>query len=168
MAAAVKQHKGWDLVISSPLQRCRTFAEEFCSQNDIPLKLDERWREIDFGVWEGQKISKVWSEYPNEVRMYFFQPGSYTPPAAETVGDAKNRIINAYNDLLNLYSGKHLLVIQHGGTTRLLLTHILNSPLASATRFDVSYASLTRIRISSSPEGNFPSLVAHIPGPQVK
>ena len=47
-------------VVSSPLQRCRALAQYIASARRLPLDIDERLMEMDFGVWQG----RYWSELP--------------------------------------------------------------------------------------------------------
>ena len=42
----------WNVVFSSPLQRCRIFAEHIVKEQDIPLIIDESLQEIHFCDWE--------------------------------------------------------------------------------------------------------------------
>ena len=163
MDSAVRRTNGWTRVVSSPLKRCLKFAELISVRNDIQLRVDDRWREIDFGDWDGQEIEKIFSMHPHNVHQFYSHPESFTPPGGESAADTRSRVVEAYNELLNWYRGEHVLVIQHGGTSRLLLTHIFDLPLSSATLFDIPYACLTRIRVYHEDDGNIPVLVAHVP-----
>ena len=161
MDAAVRQHLDWKRVISSPLKRCRAYAELIARRRNIALHIDERWREIDFGEWDGQEIAVIYRKHPKEARLFYSQPESFTPPAGEPLATAKDRVVAAFSESLELYRGERLLVIQHGGTARLLLTHILGMPLSHAIRIDVPYACLTRIRVYHEKDEIFPVLISH-------
>ena len=163
MENALKYHKSWDLVVSSPLRRCREFAIRICNQRNITLQVDERWREIDFGQWEGESIQDIFTTFPEEIQRFYSQPESFVPPDGESILDMKERVVCAFNELLDSHKGKNLLVIQHGGTTRLLLAHILNMPLSCATQIEVPYACLTRIRVYHESDKNIPVLISHNP-----
>ncbi len=43
-----------DRIVSSPLRRCLPLAEFLAERLGAPLVLDARWREMDFGAWEGR------------------------------------------------------------------------------------------------------------------
>jgi alpha-ribazole phosphatase len=43
-----------DRIVSSPLRRCLPLAEFLAERLGAPLTLDTRWREMDFGAWEGR------------------------------------------------------------------------------------------------------------------
>ncbi len=163
MHAAVAGKAGWQRVICSPLQRCRDFAEAQAEQLGVPFVVQEQWREIDFGSWEGRQISEVWKTDREAIAQYFRDPGSVTPEGGENMLDARERLAGAWQSLLRQYRNEHLLVVQHGGTIRLLLGHLLNMPMASITQFEVPYASITRIKVFHTSEGDRSTLVSHIP-----
>ena len=50
---AVGDHAGWDHIVSSPLLRCRSFAEALGEARALPVSVDAGFREIGFGSWEG-------------------------------------------------------------------------------------------------------------------
>ncbi|MFO8155736.1 MAG: histidine phosphatase family protein, partial [Thiohalospira sp.] len=54
MQAAVAGATPWQRVISSPLSRCRVFAETLAAERGLPLEVEADFREIGFGEWEGQ------------------------------------------------------------------------------------------------------------------
>jgi len=56
MHAAVGDTAPWTRIVSSPLQRCRAFAEILADRHGLLLTLDERLAEVGFGVWEGRSV----------------------------------------------------------------------------------------------------------------
>ena len=155
----------WNRIVSSPLKRCCEFAERLAEQRNVPLHLDDRWREIDFGDWDGVKIDSIRAKYPKESELYYNQPTEFTPPAGEPILEFQERVVSAFEQLFDHHRGEHLLVVQHGGTTRVLLAHILNAPLSNSIRIAIPYACLTRIRVYHASDNNYPVLLAHIPEP---
>ena len=53
MWAAVPNPVPWSAVISSPMQRCFPFANAVANRFDLPIRVEERFKEIGFGEWEG-------------------------------------------------------------------------------------------------------------------
>ena len=58
-ATALIKSPPWTEIISSPLQRCRQFAERLTDQHQLPLQVQDQLQEIDYGVWDGLPI-KDW------------------------------------------------------------------------------------------------------------
>ena len=165
MDEVARHQPHWNRIVSSPLKRCCEFAERLAEQRNVPLHLDDRWQEIDFGDWDGVKIDSIRAKYPKESELYYNQPTEYTPPAGEPILEFQERVVSAFKQLFDQYRGEHLLVVQHGGTARVLLAHILNAPLSAAIRIAMPYACLTRIRVFHESENNYPVLLAHLPEP---
>ena len=57
----------WDQIISSPLQRCSSFAKRFAQTHAIPYKEDARLMEIHFGQWEGYSAKQIMATSPTEL-----------------------------------------------------------------------------------------------------
>ena len=51
----------WDAIISSPLRRAREAAEKLGAARGIAVEVDEAWREIDLGDWEGKTLAEHWA-----------------------------------------------------------------------------------------------------------
>lgn len=46
-------------IVTSPLGRCRRLAEHLGTALGAPVAIDDDWREMDFGAWEGRPWSAV-------------------------------------------------------------------------------------------------------------
>jgi len=164
MNDAVSQLSGLDRIITSPLQRCHAFAHHHAQQCGLPLTVNDEWREIHFGAWEGQKIEDVWAREAEALNRYYSDPGSMTPEGGESLLEVRERVIRAWHQTLEHYPSEHLLIVQHAGTIRLLLSYLMDSPISTANRIGVSYASLTRVKVYHDNEQHLPVLISHNPG----
>ena len=153
----------WQRIVSSPLQRCRLFAESKGQALNIPVQVHEDFREMNFGDWEGRSIEEVHREDAEAVTNFYRDPAAVAPPNGESMQMVQGRLLSAWQQILNEHRGEHLLLIQHGGTIRILLAELLQMPLAAVTRLEVHYASLSRVQIyeTSTEAGSelFPKLV---------
>lgn len=149
----------WGKIISSPLQRCSLFAESKATAFNIPVLVDEAFREMHFGDWEGRTIKEVWKSDPDAVTAFYTDPGSVSPPNGESMQRLQDRLLPAWQDVVASHAGQHLLLVQHGGTIRVLLSWLLQMPLGAVTRLEIPYASLSRIKVFDNGEQQFPSLV---------
>src|SRR5690606_18567441 len=161
MAAALAPHSGWQRVVSSPLQRCARFAEQFAIDQHLPFSLEPGLRELHFGIWEGREINAVWREDSATLEHYYRFPGAVTPAGGESASVARDRLASAWSSLLSRHRGEHLLLILHGGAMRLLLCHLLGAPLTSSQHFCIPHGCLTRLRVYHLEEGDFPQLLVY-------
>ena len=161
MWAATSPAQPWQQIVSSPLSRCAQFAEKLGQAKSIPVALCDDLREIHFGCWEGRPIAEVWQQQPELIGRYFADPGSVTPQGGEPMDMARRRLASAWRQILREYSGRHLLLVHHGGTIRLLLAHLLQMPLQAVTNISVPYAGLSRLHVYRRQDQLFTSLVFH-------
>ena len=140
---------GFDQIISSTLSRCADFATTLSQETATPLCLNEQWREIDFGDWDGVPYKTLWQQHPTEISQYWQNPWQHTPPQGESLIDFDHRIAQAWQQLLQDYSGQHILVVTHGGVIRQLIHQILNMPQDNThlSRIDIPYAAKIKISV---------------------
>ena len=81
-----------DIAVSSPLKRARQTAEPL----GLPVRVDERWIELDYGEWDELPISNVtvnqWAEWRRD--------STFAPPGGESLTQLDQRVFEACNDLL--------------------------------------------------------------------
>ena len=143
----------WEQVVASPLIRCRQFAEEFANAHQLDFEVDDRWREMSFGSWEGKLVADVWATDKAAAMAYFSDPVNCNSVGIEPMETLVQRSQAAWNNLLDKYRGKRVLVVSHGGLIRVHLATILNLPLASIGQLHLPYAAISRIVHSNGPLG---------------
>jgi broad specificity phosphatase PhoE len=79
MWAAVEEPSGWTHVLSSPMWRCHGFAEAAAERYDLPLVVDERFREMNFGAWEGRRYEEVRDADPGAYHAFFRDAVNHPP-----------------------------------------------------------------------------------------
>ncbi|KAB7623370.1 histidine phosphatase family protein [Alkalilimnicola sp. S0819] len=152
----------WRQLVSSPLLRCRAFAEALAAEHELPCRVEPDLREISFGDWEGLTASQVQERDAEALQRYWQDPVRHTPPGGEPLTDCHRRVGAVLDSLLDEAEGDHLLVIAHGGIIRLLLARVLEMPLHAVLRLEVANASLSRLRVQRDINGRLaPSLVFH-------
>lgn len=157
---AVGDHSPWQQIVASPLLRCQAFATELARKHGLPLQLDERFKEVGFGVWEGQTADSLRAQDADIIRRFKRDPIAHRPAGAEDLNHFFLRVQAAWKDLLTRYAGQNVLLICHAGVIRMLLAHTLEMPLRNAYRIDVPSAALTRIQIADG-DSDGPGSAAH-------
>jgi len=165
MRATVGDRRPWDVVLSSPLSRCRAFAEELAARHRLPLELDERLMEIAFGAWEGRTAEELMRDDPDVLMRFWHDPLNHTPPGAEPLLRFRDRVDAAWQDMLTRHRGRHVLVVCHAGVIRMCVARALDMPLDRLFRIQVPSAGLTRLRVDTNGAGVLPRLVFHAGNP---
>ena len=136
----------WQAVYSSPLQRCLQVADEYCQAESIPLHLDDRLQELDFGDWDGLTLAQVWEKYPDQSDAFWRDPASNPPPGGEST-DALQRRLRQLLEELYVSESTSLLLITHGGVIRALIAMALELPSSHWSRLELGHGSVSRLRI---------------------
>lgn len=161
MREAVGDHCPWDALVSSPLSRCRAFAEELAGRHGRPLALEPRLMEIGFGAWEGRTADELMADDPEILGRFWRDPLNNTPPGAETLPAFRDRVVAAFDTLVDNYAGRHVLVVAHAGVMRMVIRHVLDMPLDRLFRIDVPNAAITRVRVDRWGDERLPRLQFH-------
>lgn len=161
MRAAVGEHHPWQHVYSSSLSRCAMFAEELAARHRLPLTLDERLKEIGFGIWEGKTAAELNAMYPGCVTRFSEDPVTHRPEGAETLEDFRDRVIGAWQEIIARHQGEHLLLVGHAGMMRMIIREALDMPLPRMYRIHVANAAITRIQIEDNGGQQITKLVFH-------
>ena len=160
MRAAVGNYRDWEAIISSPLIRCAAFARELAERLDRPLEIVGDFSEISFGVWEGRSVAEVHATDPLAIAQFWRDPVAHPIPGGEPVEVFDQRIRQAWDELTRRYHRRHILLVAHGGTIRMILRQLLDMPVRRIWRIEVPFAALSRIRRHCDPEAD-PHLVFH-------
>lgn len=137
----------YDLVLSSPLKRCREFSQLYAAEKSLPVVIENEFREIDFGLWEGKTSADLWASDRERLSAFWNNPVENTPPEAESLIDFKKRVIDCYYKLVKKYSGEKILLVCHGGVIKVILCEILGIELSNIHRLNVDHAGLSRITL---------------------
>lgn len=126
-AAAGMAQIPFDYALSSPLSRARQTAEIVTEGRSLPLHIDTRLTELNFGIMEGAHRQ----DYP-EASIYFHDPAHYVPlEGGESYAELDVRCAGILENLfLPLEKDyEHVLVCSHAALITGLVRRVLNRPL---------------------------------------
>jgi len=127
----------FDRVISSPLSRCRDTALVIAQRQQLPVDLEPDLVEIDVGDKTGMPFDEVrglpeWTD-----------DGYIAWPRGETLDQVLSRAHRVITRIAAESAGQRVLVVGHGGVTRILMSHFLGL----LPRLDRSPATNTNISV---------------------
>ena len=153
----------WQVVISSPLRRCLSFASAWGQEHQTEVVIVSDWKEIDFGEWEGLLADDISRLQADALASYYANPLEFTPPNAESYSSFAGRIQQAWETLLTNYAGQNVLVVTHAGVIRILFSMLLAIPPRQSFQIEVPHACLTRFSCFEDAAGRFVQLNFHRP-----
>ena len=128
-----------DIVVSSPLQRARETAEPL----GLPLRLDERWIELDYGEWEELPITEVTADQWTQWRS----DSTFAPPGGESLAELDQRVAEACNDLLAEAAELNVAVFTHVSPIKSAMAWALGVEEQISWRLQVGQAQISRIAV---------------------
>lgn len=167
MRAATVGEWPWTTIVSSPLARCFAFARWLAEERGLPLQVDDRFKEIGFGTWEGKTADELRRDDPDRLFAFKRDPVGQRPSGAEQLADFQARVIAAYEDMLHRHAGGHVLVVAHAGVMRMVICHVLGAAPTQAYRLDVAAAGMARVKVEQKDTRRLDTLQWLTPGPKV-
>ncbi|KQS66273.1 bifunctional RNase H/acid phosphatase [Modestobacter sp. Leaf380] len=119
-AAAAVAGLGIDVIVSSPLKRCRQTAGAVAEVLDQGIEVDRDLRELDFGGWEGLTAAEALAANPLAFRRWRTAV-DVRPPGGESVVDVSTRVAAARARILERHAGKTVLLVTHVTPIKLML-----------------------------------------------
>lgn len=128
MRDAVALAGPWNVLVSSPLQRCAAFARELAAERRLPLHIEPELRELHFGAWEGRSAAELMTSDAEALGRFWADPYGFTPPGGEPLAEFQARVLAAMAGLQQRFAGQRLLIVGHAGVMRLLLARARGLP----------------------------------------
>ncbi len=115
--ALASLHLSPDVILSSPLLRARQTAEAIAGRK-IPILLDGRLRERDFGDFEGTDCARPdGKQYRRNMGLKY--------PNGESYLDVAARIYPLLDELTARFAGKTVCLVSHGSACRVIRSYFL-------------------------------------------
>ena len=128
-------------VVCSRLKRARFLAERIGLLTGLPVKVDDRWRERDFGTWEGRTWHSIWRETGNAMDGMLASPHDFRPGGGETTAALAARALSAFEALPR---DGPVVVISHGGPIAAVRAFSAGAPLPDIARFVIPTGTVVR------------------------
>ena len=147
VAACTRRAAGIDVrhVVASDLQRARRCASAIAAPLGLAVMVDPRWRELDFGDWDGCAPASI---DPAALGNFYDDPETAAPPRGERWSALCARVADAVAALPD----EPALVVTHGGAMRAVLANACGFDRRQVWAFDLPYAAMLSLRIWSGPQ----------------
>ena len=129
-----------DRVVSSPLRRARQTAAAFAREFEV----DERWTELDYGIYDERPLGDV----PRELWDSWRGDAEFTPPEGESLANVGRRVRAACEDLAPAAADADVVVVSHVSPIKAAVAWALDADDRIAWRTFVAVASITRIGVT--------------------
>ncbi|MDY6902316.1 MAG: histidine phosphatase family protein [Cyanobacteriota bacterium] len=118
-----------DKVYSSSMLRAKETAEIILKHHqNTNLELNDGFKEIIHGVWQGKSETEIEQEFPGELQRWYETPEQFQMPSGESLQEVWQRTVEVYESIIKTALTEKLntvLIVAHGATNQILLCHIL-------------------------------------------
>ena len=138
-------------VVSSPLVRAR----ETAASLGPPVSIDERWTEIDYGIYDGRPAdaaAELWQQWSRDI--------SFTPDDGESLSALGARVRQACEELWPEATERDVVVVTHVSPIKAAVAWTLGVGDETSWRMFVDVASVTCIT-TGRPQDGRPVPVLH-------
>ena len=140
-------------VIASPLGRAMETASAIAQACRVgSVETDDRWIEVDYGVFDGEPLAEV----PSEVWQHWRSDAAWTPPNGESLADVGVRVRAACEELAAAAAQADVVVVSHVSPIKAAVAWAVGTGDQAAWRLFCDVASISRIRTT----GDQPTLVS--------
>jgi broad specificity phosphatase PhoE len=142
--ALVERIAGLDptAIWSSPLRRAFTVAQLASDELGVPLHIDHRLNELDFGVAEGFTFEETVEQ---RIAFDFQSVDGPVAPGGESRRDIWDRSVSAMDEILAM-DGR-VAVVTHGGVFRSALPYLLGLSIDHIWTFHIRNAQIAVVRV---------------------
>lgn len=135
LAERAKQ-AGIEIIISSPMIRTRQTAEHAANACGLPVAVDPRLIEQDYGIYEGVDGSD--KGFQSNKRMF-----ATRYPGGESMLMIAGRVFPLLEELKEQYPDKKVLLVTHGGICRVIHSYFVDMTNEEYASFVTENASMT-------------------------
>jgi broad specificity phosphatase PhoE len=124
-------------VVSSPLLRARQTAAAF----GVPVEVDERWVELDYGEWDRRPITAI----PREEWAAWRADPAFAPPGGESLLALAARVGQACAGVADDAGAGDIVVVSHVSPIKAAVAWSVGAGVELAWRLHLDVASVTRV-----------------------
>ena len=111
----------WHRLLASDTARALSTAEIINAHLKIPLAVDSRLREQDWGQWVGMTVPQIKAQAPQVLEEQIHAGWDFCPPGGESRRTVLMRSEAALQEAAERYPGENLLVVTHEGVVKSLI-----------------------------------------------
>lgn len=139
-AASILKGMSIDSIHASPMPRTLETARIISSETGSPVRRDDRFTDIDYGLWQGLTVEEVAGRFgAQSIEKWRRDPGAVTFPGGDHMGEIRNRVKCALEALAD----------EHRGGTAVVVTHMALLKVCFLAAMDLSFDWFWKIGIDN-------------------
>lgn len=132
-----------DAVFSSGLKRASETAEEIAGHHRLEVGIDERFREMDQGDFEGVEFSVIRERHSDKLKMWTENPESFRIPGGESLPEVQRRAMRGIAGIQKSWGSSSVVIVSHNLTIVSLLCKFSGVSVGRFRDFTIDASSKT-------------------------
>jgi broad specificity phosphatase PhoE len=132
-------------VYASPLARARETAEIIAKPHRLTVTVDEAFREMSFGAWEGLTVDEARAAFPEQYRAWREAPATVRFEGGEYLAAVAARALPGLARLREAHAGEPVVLVSHGIIVRLIVLDALGLGVERLRAVHATPAGITEI-----------------------
>ncbi len=112
-------------IYAGPLSRTAHTAEAIGSCCNLPVQVEPRLIDIDYGEWQGLTPDEVRERWAETLSVWYDMPHLARIPDGETLDALRVRAMSAVNDLTAHHPDRTIVLVSHTVVNRIILLGVL-------------------------------------------
>ena len=150
VAARLRLEGPFDCFFSSDLKRAMTTAEIISKAIGLPVIGTTELREWNLGILQQRPAKELWQEYPKIMESFRSSGEELEIPGGESRRQFRKRVSGFLERMIEEHSGKHILLVTHGGVLRAIFRYAMHIPETLSIQPQVSNTGFSRIALKST------------------
>jgi probable phosphoglycerate mutase len=122
----------WDRILASDIGRAVATAGRINTRLQVPMEVDSRLRELDWGCWTTKTVTQLRQEEGERLALQERAGWDFQPPEGESRRSQLARCRQALLEAAGRHPGDSILVVTHGGVIKCLAHGLCDrGPLAA-------------------------------------
>ena len=134
-------------VYSSPVQRAIQTAKIICRIIEKDLLIEDAFKEMELGLWEGLSEKDIARLYPKELMLWKHKPAELKLHGRETLGDLLKRVLEGVYKIHQAEGDQDIVVVTHVAIIRVLLLWHTKKSLNFYKTIHIPNAKIFKIKI---------------------
>jgi probable phosphoglycerate mutase len=125
LATYLAAHRHVGVVYSSTLMRAAETGRIVAEALGVPLRLDDRLRELNLGAMQGLTMEEMTARFPDDMVRMRTEYMDFVFPHGESRRMLQDRAMSAFHDIIAAEPEDEIAIVTHGGVKRMIVLSIL-------------------------------------------
>ncbi|MEE9144678.1 MAG: histidine phosphatase family protein [Candidatus Binatia bacterium] len=135
-----------DAIYSSASKRSLRTAEAICQLHGLGATVDDEFRELDHGEFEGLTFTEIRATYPDFIRKWRDEPVELLLPGGERLIDVDTRVWAGINRIIKCHRpGETVVIVSHNFPILAILCRITKTSFNQYRTFHLDPCGLSRV-----------------------